>query len=928
MRIRTVGVLILLTLTANPCFAAHIADLSSRFDYFANSWGLVGLKDYPNGCRIAPDWTLQLGDGVQASWRLGDGSVQLPQGIRRELVDSLPIVRSAVLMDGVVRYEWTVFGLPLPGRPYDYRKRSSDDDNFVIVAVVRATNLSPQQQSATLAVELASGGEPLALMAGSQAGVALANGRIVAVASSEGGSVQVHREGRVSATWALTPGREGSATFWLPYRAIEGDGDALRRLDQQGAQTTRDRAAAFWRRLLRPDSSRLLIPEPKVRGTYLASLAYTFIGRDDGRVHPGEGFYDGFFLRDGAFQVWGLEVAGYPDEARPSVLDFLNYQKPSGQFESQGGELDGNGQALWTLVRHYELTRDRQYLRQVYPAIGRSMTWLAQARQRQPDDPDARYAGVLPRSWADGEALRGNDYHVVGYDFWNLHGAFAAVRAAEALGATGDAEAWRQLAEEYRSDLVRLVSETGVKGFPPSLELKGTSWGNLTGIYPTRLFPPFHPRVSATLAKARSTFIEGTIRWCPETTNAIHPYMSSYITNSHVIRGEHRQAIEGLYALLLHSTSDGGFPEGVHYQSRTAWGNTVPHLWAAAQYVILLRNMLVREDGTELHLLSAIPDHWLAPGEHVAFRRAPTAFGRAGIRVDAAASKLRVTVDAPAVRPPQRIVIHTPPTVHIRSALARAGRLLAVREHEIVLAPEDAYVEIRVERQSASDPSYEATVARYLSERRGREPELRDVLPWPLEDPVDPARCVALDLKPQANVDPFAAPFGTLNPGKYLFTGMPVGAVTAAGIPFEIIDPTQNQGRAFCVLEGTSTSADFPREVEIDVGLAGTRAFFLGQVTGWMGSDPGDPKTHSVAEYVLIYEDGKRQVVPLVSQQTVDDWASPPVAPLTEVGLRGEPWHLSLLAVKLRPKRLERIIFRDHGTPAAPLLAAVAVERQ
>jgi hypothetical protein len=327
-------------------------------------------------------------------------------------------------------------------------------------------------------------------------------------------------------------------------------------------------------------------------------------------------------------------------------------------------------------------------------------------------------------------------------------------------------------------------------------------------------------------------------------------------------------------------------------------------------------------------MLCTLPDHWLAPGEQVAFRRAPTTFGTAGVSVDAAASTLRVAVYAPTERPPGRIVLHMPPTVHIRAARARSGRVLAVREHEVVLAPEDAYLEVRIAREPASDPSYATTVARYLADRRRAEPDLRGILPWPLEEPPATARCVPLDLRQQANVDPFAAPFGTLNPGKYLFTGMPLGRVTAAGVPFEVIDPAQNQGRAFCVLEGRSTSADFPREAEISVGMAGTRAFFLGQVTGWMGSDPGNPKTHSVADYVLVYSDGQRQVVPLVSQQTADDWASPPIAALTEVGLQGAPWHLSVLAVKLRPKKLERVIFRDHGTPAAPLLAAVTVERR
>jgi len=34
-----------------------------------------------------------------------------------------------------------------------------------------------------------------------------------------------------------------------------------------------------------------------------------------------------------------------------------------------------------------------------------------------------------------------------------------------------------------------------------------------------------------------------------------------------------------------------------------------------------------------------------------------------------------------------------------------------------------------------------------------------------------------------------------------------------------------------------------------------------------------------------------------------------------------------VLAVRLRPLKLARIIFRDAGTPASPLLAAVTIEQ-
>jgi hypothetical protein len=80
-----------------------------------------------------------------------------------------------------------------------------------------------------------------------------------------------------------------------------------------------------------------------------------------------------------------------------------------------------------------------------------------------------------------------------------------------------------------------------------------------------------------------------------------------------------------------------------------------------------------------------------------------------------------------------------------------------------------------------------------------------------------------------------------------------------------------------------------------------------------------------VAEYVIRYADGTAQVVPWISGRTVDDWAIPPSATEACAGLCGEPWHLNVLGVALRPVEVKEIEFRDLGTPAAPLLAAVTL---
>ena len=57
------------------------------------------------------------------------------------------------------------------------------------------------------------------------------------------------------------------------------------------------------------------------------------------------------------------------------------------------------------------------------------------------------------------------------------------------------------------------------------------------------------------------------------------------------------------------------------------------HVWAAAEWVLLMRNMFVREEEKEnvLVLCAGIPERWLKEGETIAFGPALTAYGEISI---------------------------------------------------------------------------------------------------------------------------------------------------------------------------------------------------------------------------------------------------------------------------------------------------------
>ena len=343
------------------------------------------------------------------------------------------------------------------------------------------------------------------------------------------------------------------------------------------------------------------------------------ITSDHGELHAGEGFYDTFYIRDGGYQIMQLEEAGFDDMTRKAVDVYLRHQRPDGRFASQEKELDANGQAQWVLWQYYQMTRDRAWLEKVYPAMCRAAEWTKKARRNAPAD--SPYAGLLPSAFADGEALYDEKHHIVGYDLWNLRGMLSTADVAQILGRDSEAQQWRNEAQDYRAAIDAACKRTGVAYLPPSWEKDGTPWGNTETLWPTELFASDDSRVAATIDYARRIhgggFHEGTIRWTGgQDPNAIHPYMSAYTTMASLVRGDHEQVVEDFYWYLLHSTATHAFPEGIMFLQRTAWGDTIPHA-SAANYAIMLRHMLVHEHGDELHLLSAVPDWWLGPGQEI-----------------------------------------------------------------------------------------------------------------------------------------------------------------------------------------------------------------------------------------------------------------------------------------------------------------------
>jgi hypothetical protein len=615
-------------LIGTALFMSNALGADEPFDYFSNSWTVIGLKDYTFGTRITPDNQLVIRDEnnkpSNVLIKFGRQLIPLTAKMTKTLMDGwLPII-CVTAEDGGVVYEFTFWASPLLSvrdltKAFDWPVES---ENFMNWILVKVSNTGPTSAKVKFRIE-----------------------------RDEPSGMTYKAFSR-----SLSAGEEVQAALSIPFFPLKSQSDA----SVEDAKLWLGRTIEYWKGIM-SKATRISVPSDKATQAFLASLVQQLIASDHGELHPGEGFYDEFYIRDGAYQVMQLEEAALTDVARKAMDSFLSRQRPDGRFESQKDQFDANGQACWALWQFYKITGDQQWLTKVYPQMRRAADWVLKARRKNPAD--SPFSGVLPNAPADGEYLWDGKHHIVGYDFWNLRGLLCTADAARILGKKAEADELHKETELYHKAIDTAWKQTGLDYFPPSWEKAGTHWGNTETLWPTELFEPNDSRVTALINQVRKNFhggfIEGTIQWAGQ-AKAIHPYMSAYTTMACLDRSEDEQVIEDFYWYLLHSTATHAFPEGVYYKTRTAWNNTIPHCLGAANYAIMLRHMLIHERGDELHLLKAVPDWWLAEGNEIRIEHALTHFGTMSLTVTGTKTGVDVQFDPPNRRMPKQIFIYLP----------------------------------------------------------------------------------------------------------------------------------------------------------------------------------------------------------------------------------------------------------------------------
>lgn len=158
--------------------------------------------------------------------------------------------------------------------------------------------------------------------------------------------------------------------------------------------------------------------------------------------------------------------------------------------------------------------------------------------------------------------------------------------------------------------------------------------------------------------------------------------------------------------------------------------------------------------------------------------------------------------------------------------------------------------------------------------------------------------------------------------GKNDLRTFPVGEQNFCNIPFNIIDPTKNNGKSCIVLKG-KPGQYFPEEVILNVNKKAKTVYFLHTCT-WSWTEG-----EAIAEYDIIYEDAEIETIFVRYGVEISGWYDPQDTSKSLVAWEGSNPIYNFIGIYIFPWRnpypekiIKAIKFKSLNTSAIPILIA------
>jgi len=416
------------------------------------------------------------------------------------------------------------------------------------------------------------------------------------------------------------------------------------------------------------DCARLEVPDRHIQFLYDAAVR-TLLQLSAGEVIPGPYTYNRFWFRDACLMLNSMLTIGMVKRCRRHLDRFPAQQNRDGYFHSQDGEWDSNGQVLW-LFNRYRLLSGGDFDPAWKTSLLKAATWIRNKRVTKTDNPKIK--GLLPAGFS-AEHFGPNDNYYWD-DFWALAGLHGA---AACLGAAGNTEAVKLVqttAEELERDIghsIGLVnSERENPAIPtsPNRRLDSGAIGSIVADFPLQLFEPGDERILATAGFLYNNCLHKGCFFQDMIHSGINIYMTLELAQVY-LRAEDMRFRQLFIAAAAAASPTGQWPEAIHPHTGGGCMGDGQHGWAAAEWLLMLRNMFVMEEKDGLVIGRGILPEWLTMNRRLCFGPTRTPFGPVHVEMLPTSEEIAINLAGDWYNePPAQIEVRLPE--HVPVALA------------------------------------------------------------------------------------------------------------------------------------------------------------------------------------------------------------------------------------------------------------------
>ncbi len=422
----------------------------------------------------------------------------------------------------------------------------------------------------------------------------------------------------------------GLATGFAAFDAMLAPGETIDVRCACELDTTVDEAESYptvalaqnsWKEHL-AGAAEMQTPDERLNKLYRSSLGGLMMLLDGTTITPGPFTYHQFWFRDSAYMIWALDKVGLHERTRAIVASFPRWQERSGYFRSQQGEWDSNGQALWTLWQHTELSGNCELAESLFRSAQKAVRWIQATRLLDRRNDGQPWKGLLPPGLS-AEHLGLSDYYFWD-DFWSIAGIEGFKRLCSRLGREKDRAHAEELALDFRKSvdaaIAQVQKDKGITAIPagPLRDIDVGMIGSCCACYPLQLYPSDDPSMQDTTRTLLRDFTYDGLFYQYFIHSGMNPYLTLQLAHAFLYQGKRKEFWTLLGNVAARATTTMNYPEAIHPTTGGGVMGDGHHGWAAAEIILALRDAFVFEswqrndDRHDLVFLAGLPEGWFA----------------------------------------------------------------------------------------------------------------------------------------------------------------------------------------------------------------------------------------------------------------------------------------------------------------------------